>query len=155
MSGLLSLTATAPTDALRICPSVTGAHVSPPSVVFHSPPPVAPKYASFGRPRTPLTAMERPPRSGPIERQRYDLSSVVSTAVRAPAAGAAPWYEAAGAASRRMRSAAVPSGKPQRTGKSVMAGSLESGVCASAPVRILRGGMRVGKRAWSLPTRDD
>jgi hypothetical protein len=42
-SGLVSLTATAPTDALLSCPSVTGAHVSPPSVVFHSPPPVAPK----------------------------------------------------------------------------------------------------------------
>jgi len=43
MSGLLSATATAPTDALPICLSVTGAQVSPRSVVFHNPPPVAPK----------------------------------------------------------------------------------------------------------------
>src|SRR6185437_4645868 len=68
MSGLLSLTATAPTDALAICPSVTGAQSSPPSVVFQSPPPAAPKYASCGRPLTPLTAMDRPPRSGPMLR---------------------------------------------------------------------------------------
>src|SRR5688572_18259819 len=69
-SGFDSLTATAPTEALRICPSVTGRHVSPPSVVFHSPPPVAPKYASFRRPFTPATAIDRPPRSGPRLRQR-------------------------------------------------------------------------------------
>ena len=43
MSGLVSETATAPTDELWIWPSVTGAQFSPPSVVFHSPPPVAPK----------------------------------------------------------------------------------------------------------------
>jgi hypothetical protein len=42
-SGLVSLTATAPMDALRIWKSVTGNQVSPPSVVFQSPPPVAPK----------------------------------------------------------------------------------------------------------------
>src|SRR5688500_5929325 len=78
MSGLLSLTATAPTDALLICPSVTGAQVSPPSIVFHSPPPTAPKYASLGRRRTPATAIERPPRSGPSARQRNERRSVVS-----------------------------------------------------------------------------
>src|SRR5262249_36253180 len=38
MSGLLSETATAPTDELLIWPSVTGAQFSPASVVFHSPP---------------------------------------------------------------------------------------------------------------------
>ena len=43
MSGFDSLTATAPTDALVILPSVTGDQFSPPSVVFHRPPPVAPK----------------------------------------------------------------------------------------------------------------
>src|SRR5690242_5818020 len=68
MSGLLSLTATAPTDALWSWPSVTGRQFSPASVVFHKPPPTAPKYASFARPFTPLTAMERPPRSGPMFR---------------------------------------------------------------------------------------
>src|SRR6185295_421053 len=56
MSGLDSDTATAPTDELLICPSVTGAQFSPASVVFHSPPPTAPKYASLGRPFTPDTA---------------------------------------------------------------------------------------------------
>jgi hypothetical protein len=64
-SGFDSLTATAPTEALVIWPSVTGTQFSPASTVFHSPPPVAPKYASSGRPLTPLAAMERPPRSGP------------------------------------------------------------------------------------------
>src|ERR1017187_3912994 len=39
----LALTATAPTDELWIWPSVTGTQCSPPSVVFQSPPPVAPK----------------------------------------------------------------------------------------------------------------
>ena len=34
---------TAPTDALVIWPSVIGAQLSPPSVVFQRPPPVAPK----------------------------------------------------------------------------------------------------------------
>ena len=43
MSGLVSETATAPTDALCSWPSVTGAQFSPPLVVFHRPPPVAPK----------------------------------------------------------------------------------------------------------------
>jgi hypothetical protein len=43
MSGLVSDTATAPTDELVICPSVTGAHVAPPSVVFQRPPPVCPE----------------------------------------------------------------------------------------------------------------
>src|SRR5438046_4063181 len=64
-SGLLSLTATAPTEAVRICPSVTGDQVVPPSVVFHRPPPAAPKYASRGRPWTPLPALDRAPRAGP------------------------------------------------------------------------------------------
>src|SRR5687767_837615 len=61
-SGLDSDTATAPTDELLICPSVTGAHVLPASIVFQSPPPTAPNYASRGRPFTPETAIDRPPR---------------------------------------------------------------------------------------------
>ena len=88
-SGWLSLTATAPTDALVICPSVTGVHVSPPSVVFHNPPPVAPKYASFLRPFTPLAAMDRPPRSGPMLRQRKFLRKAESSVTGANAAGGA------------------------------------------------------------------
>ena len=43
MSGLDGATATAPTEELAIWPSVTGFQVVPPSVVFQSPPPVAPK----------------------------------------------------------------------------------------------------------------
>src|SRR5437763_2638324 len=68
MSGFDSETATAPTDELLIWPSVTGVQRTPPSVVFQSPPPTAPKYASFGRPLTPETAIDRPPRSGPMPR---------------------------------------------------------------------------------------
>src|SRR5690349_21915429 len=67
-SGFDSETATAPTEELLIWPSVTGSQLSPPSTVFHSPPPTAPKYASRGRPFTPLTAIDRPPRSGPTLR---------------------------------------------------------------------------------------
>jgi hypothetical protein len=68
MSGFDSDTATAPTDALCTWPSVMAFHVMPPSAVFQSPPPTAPKYASRGRPFTPLAAIERPPRSGPMLR---------------------------------------------------------------------------------------
>src|SRR5205809_6730161 len=77
-SGLDSETATAPTDELLIWPSVTGFHESPPSTVFHNPPPTAPKYASRGRPFTPDTAMDRPPRSGPMLRQRKALAIALS-----------------------------------------------------------------------------
>src|SRR6059058_3242612 len=101
-SGFDSETATAPTEELLILPSVTGVHVSPPSVVFHSPPPVAPKYASRGRPRTPLTAIDRPPRSGPRPRQRKPLRNVVSISVAATlrlGLGGAPGFVGSGSAS--------------------------------------------------------
>ena len=68
MSGFDSLTATAPTEADFTWPSVTGNQVEPPSIVFQSPPPTAPKYASCRRPFTPLAAIDRPPRSGPMLR---------------------------------------------------------------------------------------
>src|SRR5207248_1272233 len=71
-SGRDSETATAPTEALVIRPSVTGAHFMPPSIVFQRPPPTAPKYASRGRPFTPATAIDRPPRSGPMLRHLKD-----------------------------------------------------------------------------------
>src|SRR5688572_10681186 len=77
-SGLDSATATAPTDALVILPSVTGVQSTPALVVFQSPPPVAPKYASFGRPLTPDAVIDRPPRSGPMLRQVRPLMSVGS-----------------------------------------------------------------------------
>src|SRR5262245_25707487 len=83
-SGFDSDTATAPTDALVICPSVTGAQDSPPSVVFQRPPPVAPKYASLIRPFTPVLAIDRPPRSGPMLRQRNVFVIAVSTLGGAP-----------------------------------------------------------------------
>src|SRR6185436_20878009 len=73
--GFASDTATAPTEELVIWPSVTGAQLLPASVVFQSPPPTAPKYASRGRPFTPDTAIERPPRAGPMLRQRYEFSN--------------------------------------------------------------------------------
>src|SRR4051812_10478232 len=80
MSGLDSETATAPTDELVMRPSVIGAHFAPPSVVFHRPPPAAPKYASRGRPLTPETAIERPPRSGPTLRHLKALTIAGSRA---------------------------------------------------------------------------
>src|ERR1700674_5184835 len=99
-SGLLSLTATAPPEALLICPSVTGAQLSPPSVVFQSPPPVAPKYASFGRPTTPLTAIERPPRSGPIFRHLNPLRNAESRVIGASLLAGLVCAAALGAAAR-------------------------------------------------------
>src|SRR6185436_13184424 len=77
-SGLDSETATAPTEELVIRPSVTGAQLLPASVVFHRPPPTAPKYASRGRPLTPETAIDRPPRSGPMLRQRNAFAIAAS-----------------------------------------------------------------------------
>jgi hypothetical protein len=82
-SGFVSLTATAPTLALLSWPSVTGAQLSPASVVFHRPPPVAPKYASFGRPFTPEAAMDRPPRSGPMLRHLNEARNAESGAAGA------------------------------------------------------------------------
>src|SRR5437899_3200412 len=89
MSGFDSDTATAPTDELVSWPSVTGAHFAPPSVVFQSPPPTAPKYASRARPLTPDTAMERPPRSGPTLRHLKALTNAGSSAASAAADWAA------------------------------------------------------------------
>src|SRR3954451_19971010 len=85
MSGFDSETASAPTDALVIRPSVIGAHFAPPSVVFQRPPPAAPKYASLGRPFTPETAIDRPPRSGPTLRHLKALTSAGSSAPSAAA----------------------------------------------------------------------
>src|SRR4029079_13639515 len=77
-SGRDSETATAPTDELVSWPSVTGAHFMPPSVVFHRPPPTARKYASLGGPFSPDTAIDRPPRSGPMLRHLNEASSCSS-----------------------------------------------------------------------------
>jgi len=80
-------TATAPTDEDVIWPSVTGVHLTPLSVVFHNPPPTAPKYASLGRPLMPVTAIERPPRSGPTLRHLNESKKVDSDAGSAGVAG--------------------------------------------------------------------
>ena len=70
MSGFDSDTATAPTEELLICPSVTGAQLLPASVVFQRPPPTAPKYASRGRPFTPDDRDRASAAIGPMLRQR-------------------------------------------------------------------------------------
>src|SRR5688572_6809665 len=70
MSGFDSATATAPTEEDLKKRSETARHVTPPSVVFHNPPPVAPKKYSSGRLALPAAACDRPPRGGPSERQR-------------------------------------------------------------------------------------
>jgi hypothetical protein len=62
-----------PIDEVVILPSVIGSQLLPPSVVFHAPPPVAPNQYSFGRASLPPTAMDRPPRAGPMLRQRMPL----------------------------------------------------------------------------------
>src|SRR5438094_468256 len=88
LAGFDSQTATAPTDEVVIWPSVTGVHDRPPSIVFHNPPPTAPKYPSFGRPFTPDTAIDRPPRSGPMLRQRMASRIALSIVDSAPCASA-------------------------------------------------------------------
>src|SRR5688572_5396457 len=92
MSGLDSHTATAPTDELVILPSVTGSHVVPPSVVFQSPPPVAPKQYSNGRAAEPATPIDRPPRFGPMLRdwsapKMVESDRLTVMAAPAPAGG--------------------------------------------------------------------
>src|SRR4051812_18947797 len=70
---------TDPTDDMVILPSVIGAQVVPPSVVFHAPPPVAPNQYSLGRASLPSAAIDRPPRAGPTLRQRIPLYRPGST----------------------------------------------------------------------------
>jgi hypothetical protein len=53
-------------------------HVLPPSVVFHTPPPVVPIQYSLGRAADPATATERPPRKIPISRQASAAKTVES-----------------------------------------------------------------------------
>src|SRR5471030_2532991 len=114
MSGLDSETATAPTDELVSWPSVTGAHFIPPSVVLQRPPPAAPKYDSFGRPLTPETAIDRPPRSGPTLRH---LNAVTSAGSSVPSA-------AAGCAARSWR---APTFQPaDRASSAVQANNVRS-----------------------------
>src|SRR5262245_24738209 len=87
-SGFDSATATAPTDEDEKDLSETGRQVTPPSVVFQSPPPVAPKSYSSGRLPLPATACDRPPRAGPIDRHFNPVSSAGSIASLPAAVGA-------------------------------------------------------------------
>ncbi len=72
-------TASEPIDEVVILPSVIGAQLEPPSVVFHAPPPVAPNQYSSGRVSLPAVAIDRPPRAGPTLRQRMPLYRPGST----------------------------------------------------------------------------
>src|SRR6267378_3837365 len=62
-------TAIAPTEPLA-CPSKIGSHVLPVFVVFHTPPFTAAMYKTFAWRGTPVMATVRPPRKGPMQRQR-------------------------------------------------------------------------------------
>src|SRR5215470_4668105 len=55
--------------------SVTGAHDCPALMVLNTPPPVVPIQNSFSRDGFPVTATERPPRNGPISRQRRPVNA--------------------------------------------------------------------------------
>jgi hypothetical protein len=77
-SGFASHCPIAPTDELVKCVSDIGRQVVPPSVLFHTPPPVAPNQYSNGRALVPATAIERPPRTGPTLRQLSALKNDVS-----------------------------------------------------------------------------
>jgi hypothetical protein len=102
-SGLASHTPMAPTEELLKARSDMGRQVVPPSVVFQIPPPVAPNQYSSGRRVVPATAMDLPPRLGPMLRQRKPASVALS----GEGAGAGRTCAAAGAAMTRPRSAAA------------------------------------------------
>src|SRR5688500_13319968 len=69
-SGFCSQTPIEPTDELVKKRSDIDRQVVPPSLVFQTPPPVAPNQYSLMRVELPPTAIERPPRTGPT--LRYD-----------------------------------------------------------------------------------
>ncbi len=68
MSGLEAATAIAPMVAVWKKPSETFFQVVPASVVFQTPPPVAPIQKVVGWAGWPATAVTRPPRNGPTRR---------------------------------------------------------------------------------------
>src|ERR1035437_7855808 len=72
--GSESATASAPTEQVLNWPSETGNQLSPLSVVLNTPPPIAPKQDVSGCEGTPATATERPPRNGPIWRNRSSFN---------------------------------------------------------------------------------
>src|SRR5687767_8040595 len=67
-SGFCSHTPIEPTDELVKWRSLMARQVVPPSVVFQTPPPVAPNQYSLGRLELPDAAIDRPPRTGPTLR---------------------------------------------------------------------------------------
>src|SRR6187401_2618429 len=67
--------------------SLIGVHVSPPSVVFITPPPVVPNQYSLGLATDPAAATERPPRSGPTSRQRSPPNTAESSVIGVVGAG--------------------------------------------------------------------
>src|ERR1700730_8958372 len=69
MFGFDGATPMAPIDAIG-WPSKIGDQVRPALNDFPTPPPTDPKQKVFGCPGPPLTALTRPPRNGPIIRQR-------------------------------------------------------------------------------------
>src|SRR6059058_6105702 len=118
-SGLASQTATAPTDELVSARSVIARQVVPPSVVFQRPPPVAPNQYSSGRFWLPATACERPPRLGPMLRQRSAASASESGLARACAGAAAAESRCAAAGAARASAAsarAAATGRLRREG---------------------------------------
>src|SRR5688572_5233263 len=86
----------APMDEEVILPSVIAVHVVPPSVDFHAPPPTAPNQYSFGRASLPATAIDRPPRAGPMLRHVRPLKSSGSMAPSC-------WALTPGASNKRRR----------------------------------------------------
>src|SRR5206468_8994638 len=66
--GSACATAIAPTDARLKNLSVVFSQYWPPSIVFHTPPPVEPKYKVLRSRGSPATAPTRPPRYGPALR---------------------------------------------------------------------------------------
>src|ERR1043165_4488743 len=66
--------------------SVTGAQDCPAFIVLKTPPPVVPIQNSSGRDGLPTPATERPPRYGPISRQRRPVKASESRCAM-PAAG--------------------------------------------------------------------
>src|SRR5215213_6456408 len=76
-SGAEGATSTAPIVPPKYL-SVTGAHDWPALIDLNTPPPVVPIQNSFSRDGFPVTATDRPPRYGPISRQRRPAKAVES-----------------------------------------------------------------------------
>src|SRR5579884_1532765 len=76
MLGSDSATAIEPTEPVLKSRSDTGAQETPAFTVFKTPPPAAPMEEVSRSLGIPSTAVTRPPRSGPIDRQRSACAAV-------------------------------------------------------------------------------